>query len=163
MSILVVRHGLSEANNRRNIGTLAFASEQAPLMPAGHEQARAMGRLLMDHYSIDSQLTPVAVSRLARTQQTASSAGFLDITPYTQLDEVKHGIELAELRAMLDAGKLPEIALREAEATLNNPPQQAIWITHGLRIAALCAVLGVHQNERLIPQFCEIRELPITR
>ncbi len=163
MSILAVRHGLSQANNHHNIGTLAFASEQAPLMPAGHEQARAMGQLLMDHYGIDSQLTPVAVSRLARTQQTASSAGFLDIMTYGQLDEVKHGMELAELRAMLDAGKLPEIALREAEATLKNPPQQDIWITHGLRIAALCTVLNTYQNERLIPRFCEIRELPITR
>lgn len=132
-------------------------------MPAGHEQARAMGRLLLDHYGIDSSLTPVAVSRLARTRQTARSAGFVAITPYGQLNEVKHGMELAELRTMLDAGKLPEIALREAEATLKNPPQQSVWITHGLRIAALCAVLDVYQNERLIPRFCEIRELPIDR
>ena len=161
MPILAIRHGLSHANNRDNIGTLAFASEQARLMCDGYHQARAMGKLLIDTYDIDVAHTPVAASRLLRTQQTAVAAGFLELYCYPQLDEVKHGMDLLELRTTLDSGKLPPAAIAAAEQTLANPPRQDIWITHGLRIAALCAVLGVHQNERLIPRFCEVRELPI--
>ena len=161
MSVLVVRHGLSQANNRENIGTLAFAAEQAPLMHQGHEQARAMGQLIIAHYGITPSTTDVATSTLLRTQQTATSAGFLHVTPYTALDEIHHHLPLNDLRAMLDAGKLPAVAITEAEETLTHPPAEAVWITHGLRIAALCAVLGVHQQTRLIPRFCEVRELPI--
>jgi broad specificity phosphatase PhoE len=161
MSVLVGRHGLSEANNYNNVGTLAFASEEAPLMKLGHEQARAMGEILISRYGIIPPYTPVASSVLRRTQQTAHSAGFVDIRTYTQLDEVNHGIDLGELRVTLDRGELPHVAIEAAETTLANPPGEDIWISHGLRIAGLCAVLGVYQNERLIPRFCELRKLPI--
>ena len=162
MPVIVVRHGLSEANNRNNVGNLAFASETAPLMELGRQQARALRPMLNDEYSINPSATPAATSELLRTQQTAQEAGFLTLKAYSCLDEVKHGMELTSLRAILDEGMLPSIALQSAEAVLNNPPpEESIWFTHGLLIAGLCAALGVHQDRRLIPRFCEARELPI--
>ena len=161
MSILVGRHGLSGANNRNNIGTLAFASEQAPLMDDGRVQARNMGEQFEVKFGVDPASTPVATSELTRTRQTAEEAGFVAITAYSCLDEIRHDMDLRELRAMLDRGELPPVAIVMAEETLANPPKENVWISHGLRIAGLCAVLGVHQDERLIPRFCEIRELPI--
>ena len=161
MSILVVRHGLSHANNRAAITTPVFSAEQAPLMAGGRAQARIMGKFLIDTYHLLPSDTPVATSTLLRAQQTAVTAGFTDIQPYAQLDEVPHGMPLPELRALLDNGRLPKIALQQAEQTLAHPPKESVWITHGLRIAALCALLDVHQDERPIPHFCEVRELPI--
>lgn len=156
------RHGLSAANDRNNIGTLAFAHEQAPLIDLGKEQAQIMGELLVKSYGINPISEPVATSEMRRTEQTAEEAGFKSITRYSLLDEVRHGMDLLEMRAMLDQGKLPPIAIRMAEETLNDPPEERVWISHGLRIAGICAVLGVHQDKRLIPRFCEIREIDLS-
>lgn len=161
MSVLVARHGCSEANNRNNVGTLAFANEQAPLMDIGREQSRQMGLTLCRTFGVTPQKTAVATSLLARTQETASEAGFTDLYPYTVLNEDIHHLQLAELREMLDRGILPHSALETAEKVLQNPPQEKVWITHGLVIAGLCKVLDMYNDARLIPKFCEIRELPI--
>jgi hypothetical protein len=163
MSTLVIRHGISEANNRDNIGKPAFGHKDAELMPLGRQQARAVPGKLLAHYGIASSGIIVATSTLRRTQQTASDAGFPTARQrqYEQLDEIEHGINGLELRAMLDAGILPEVALTGAQLTLESTPSQKIWFTHGLRIAGLCAILGVYQEEPLIPYFGEIRELPI--
>lgn len=158
---VLARHALSGANDRNNIGTMAFASEQAPLIPLGIEQARTMGGVIVAKYGIDIATELVAVSEMKRTQQTASEAGFKKITPYAVLDEIRHGMDLQDLRDMLDEGELPPIAIRMAEETLANPPKERFWIAHGLRIAGICAVLGVHKEKRLIPRFCDLREISI--
>lgn len=159
---LVIRHGLSEANNRHNFGNLAFASSEAPLMREGLVQAieaREHLNTLRDMSKFDDY---VAVSSMLRTQQTASAMGLHRQIIYPELREVPHGIEPLRLRTMLDAGELPDTALQTAERILENPPREEIWFTHGLVIAGLCKVLGVsHGDWRLIPRFCEIRELPL--
>lgn len=162
MSIHVIRHGLSEANNRNNIGTLAFAAKDAPLMGLGRDQARDRAKTLFADYGIDAKITPAATSELLRTQETAREMGFQVLRPYALLNEVEHGIEGSELRAMLDDGILPDAALRSAEAILEQPPDETVWVAHGLVIAGLSQALGVRDKfERLVPQFCEVRELPI--
>jgi broad specificity phosphatase PhoE len=164
MPILVVRHALSEANNRDNVGTLAFAAEGAPLMDKGEDQAREGAMKLRDMYGVTPATTSVAVSHLLRTRQTALVMGFPEerITAYRLLDEVAHGMEGITLRAMLDGGELPPAAFKAAEALLAQPPAERVWVTHGLVIAALSNVLGVSgRYERLIPRFCEVRELPL--
>ena len=161
MPVLVIRHGLSEANNRNNVGTLAFASKEAPLMSEGREQARCLREVLRAEHAITTIEANVATSELLRTQQTAEEAGFRDISIYPVLNEVAHGIVLPGLRDMLDQKLLPPVALEAAQAILENPPAESIWITHGLVIASLCHVLGVSTGERFIPRFCEVRELPI--
>lgn len=131
-------------------------------MQMGIGQARQMGTVLERDYGIDVSETPVAVSELRRSQETAFFAGFKRLVVYTSLNEIDHGLNLPDLRAMLDAGQLPAMANEGAAAILEDPPVEPVWITHGLVIAGLCAVTGIDQGSRLIPRFCEIRELPLT-
>lgn len=162
MPIHVIRHGFSEANDRNNIGTLAFADKDAPLKKEGRSQARERAATLGCEYGINPATTPVAVSYLLRTKQTAEVMGFRPITPYESLNEVEHGMELLALRALLDIGELPRAALQAAAALLRKHPSEKVWVAHGLIIAGLCHVLGIsHQFDRLIPRFCEVRALPI--
>jgi len=162
MPIHVIRHGFSTANNRDNIGRLAFAAKDAPLEEDGIKQAKKRAATLSRDYGIDPKTTPAAVSYLLRTKQTAQVMGFRPITPYESLNEVEHGMELLALRALLDKGRLPETALRAAEAVLHKRPTQKVWVAHGLIIAGLCEVLGISgEFDRLIPRFCEVRALPI--
>lgn len=160
MTVLVVRHGLSEANNRDSIGTPAFGAADAPLMELGVRQARQLGLELHDRHGIGTDSTDVAVSTMLRTQQTARTAGFARQAIYPMLDEVSLP-DLAEMRRTIDAGKLPDVARAMAGRILKNPPAQRLWFTHGLLIAALCAALGLPAGPRFIPRFCEIRELPL--
>lgn len=164
MSKLLIRHGLSEANNRDNVGTMAFAAHDAPLMELGKEQARERAAHLPLEYDVDVKAEPVAVSTMLRTWQTAEHMGFTpqNISCYELLDEVTHGMEGAALRMLLDSGGLPDAAIEAAHAILNSPPEERVWVTHGLVIASLCRVLGVSdQFERHIPWFCEARLLHI--
>lgn len=160
MNKLVIRHGLSEANNRDNFGKLAFANSEAPLMEKGKIQAQEARQLLASRYNVVARNTDAATSTLLRANETAQIAGFINIRQYSLLNEVNHGVELGELRQMLDTKVLPKAALHKAEQILANPPEETIWITHGLVIAGLCSVLG-SSHERFIPSFCEIRELTI--
>lgn len=159
MSILVIRHALSEANNRDNVGTMAFGAKDAPLMQKGREQAVQRAATLRSEFGVNAATTPVAISRLLRTKETAQCLGFKQWTEYPLLDEVEHGMDGADLRALLDSGGLPRAALANAEALRQNPPSERVWVTHGLVIAGLCQLLGQTAYERLIPRFCEARVL----
>lgn len=158
MKIIVARHGLSESNNHNNLQTLAFANPNAPLMDLGKKQAKELGIKLVKSNNFDLNCA-VAVSELKRTQQTAYYAGFKYLHKYTLLNEVLHGLPLLELRKLIDGKELPQESLDQANSLLEDPPQEQIWISHGLVIAGLCKVLGIHQDKRLIPKFCETREL----
>jgi hypothetical protein len=161
MSVLVIRHGLSEANNRDNIKTIALASMDAPLMKQGQLQAEQLGTRLNAHYAVAVADKRIATSQLRRAQETAEKAGFQRIISYALLNEVAHGVVLPQLRSQLNNNILPNEAIDAAESLLDQPPVEDIWITHGLVIAGLCAVLNVYQDRSLIPRFCEIRELPL--
>lgn len=159
---LVVRHSLSEANNRDNYGKPAFGHADAPLMPEGRIIAQGMGIELESAYGIIPVTTAVAVSRMLRSQETATEAGFIDLNKYTALNEVDTRLPHPELRDAIDNRQHTAVALNRAELILRNPPKEKVWVTHGLVIAGLCEVLGLaSQFENFIPKFCEIRELPI--
>jgi len=160
MKVAIVRHGISEANNRNNVGTMAFANPNAPLMGLGREQAKDLGveMVIARGFSSDE---PIAVSELVRVQETARLAGFYTTRAYPGLNEAVHGLPLDDLRTLLGKGELPPKAIVQAETLLNNPPEERIWISHGLVIAGLCQALGIYQDKRLIPAFCEIRELDL--
>ncbi len=163
MSKLVIRHGLSQANNRENYGTPAFGSADAGLMDEGVVQSRNLGHILAQNHKIDASSTIVAVSQMRRTWETANFAGFHTLRPYESLDEITTNLSYEDIRHIKVARQLPRIALQAAETVLSNPPQENIWFTHGLLIASMCKVLDIHQDSdaRLIPRFCEIRELPV--
>lgn len=160
---LVVRHALSQANNRENIGTPAFASADAPLMDVGIVMAKKLGETLRCVYAVNTSSVNAATSTMLRTRQTAMSAGFSEerLRSYAVLDEAPQARELAELRAMLDVGMVPPEAIEAAYRVLERPPKEDVWFTHGLVIAGLCKVLGVYRNGRVVPKFCEVRELVV--
>lgn len=164
MRIYIVRHGISEANNRENIGTPAFGDPDAPLMQLGIEQARSIPQKLLAQNALVNYGGVVATSTLRRTQQTAFEAGFEHQLPYYELDEVEPaiiGMGRLAIKEMTDDGQLPEMVLREAEQTLLHPPQATLWFSHGLKIAGICKVLNQHQDKPLIPKFCEVRRLTL--
>ncbi|HUC96250.1 MAG TPA: histidine phosphatase family protein [Candidatus Saccharimonadales bacterium] len=134
--------------------------ENAHLTDLGRSQARRLGQQLAKIYGIDHE-QPVAVSELLRNQETAAEAGFINTNSYSELDEMKRGPGWTDLRWLIESRRLPIVAINRVEAILEKPPIESVWITHGFVIANLCAVLGVHQEKRLIPNFCEIRELQI--
>lgn len=161
MSILVIRHGLSEANNRENYGTPAFGNPEASLMPAGREQASVLGELLVSDFGIELESEPVAVSMMRRTQETAIVAGFIKLHLYSELNEEKGNMTDAETRTALQARRPPAATIAAAKQLIECPPEEKIWVTHALLIATICQELGVYQDERFTPKFCEVRELPL--
>ena len=162
MSKLVGRHSLSEANNRNNYGTPAFGHPDAPLMDEGRSIAQRMGVEFEAVHGIIPVTTPAAVSKMLRAQETAREAGFVDLNEYKILNEVDARLPYPDLKDAIANRRHTSIALKTAELILENPPEEQVWITHGLVIASLCEVLGVaNQFERFVPKFCEIRELPI--
>ncbi len=160
MKVLVVRHALSEANNR---SSLAFGSVEAPLMEEGRVKARELGKLLVAKYDVNLEEVTAATSQLVRARETAEEAGLNPKKTVTNplLNEVVTGLAPLQLRAVIDAEELPEAAEIAAIRLLDAPPEQPIWIAHGLLIASLCRALGTAQDQRFIPHFCEVRELDI--
>lgn len=160
MSILVIRHGLSQANNRESE---AFGAATAPLMELGRQQARQAAVELRGSYKIEPSRVKVAVSELLRTQQTAAEMGFVPVRTrqYGLLNEIEHGLNREQYEKMRDAGRLPDAAMQRARDILRNPPVEDVWVAHGLVIAALCRQLGVGGFKSMVPKFCEIRKLPI--
>ena len=163
MSKLVIRHGLSEANNYANYGSPAYGNPNAGLMKQGVYQAIELGNTLRKNYFIDADQPIVAVSQMRRTWETANLAGFHSLRPYATLNEVNHGLSLEDKARIKATLILPVVALRAAEEVLNNPPEEDMWFSHGLLIASMCKVLNIYQNPNntFYPDFCEIRELPI--
>jgi len=161
MSIFVARHGFSAANDRNQYGTPAFGNPDASLMPQGRDQATELGERLASEYGFDVVAEPVGVSMMRRTQETAITAGFRILHLYPELDEEKGGMSDAETRLALSEQRPPEATIKAAQFLIENPPKERIWVTHALLIATICQQLGIYQEERFTPRFCEIRELPL--
>jgi phosphohistidine phosphatase SixA len=161
MNRIVIRHALSEANNRENYGTPAFGNPEAPLMKRGREQASTIGEFISDNYGINLASEPVAVSMMRRTQETAIVAGFRKLSLYPELNEEKGGMTDEETRIALDTRRPPEATIAAARLLLEQPPEEMVWVTHALLIATMCQELGVYQDYRFTPKFTEIRELHI--
>lgn len=162
MSKLVGRHALSEANNHHNFGKPAFGHADAPLMYKGRAMAQAMGGEFIVVHGIIPAITPIAVSKMRRSQETAELAGFVDLRQYESLNEVEAQMSYTDLREAIDNRRYIPLALEAAELLLEDPPEEPAIVAHGLLIAHVCEVLGVaHEFENFIPKFCEIRELPI--
>ena len=162
MKILVGRHALSEGNNRDNNGTLLFGHPAAPLMELGRGQSQEMGRAFLDTYGVKPATTPIAVSNMLRSQETARYAGFNHLVQYEQLDEVDTELDYSILKQWINEKRHTDIALKAARLILENPPKESVWITHGLVISAMCEILDVtYKFDNFLPKFCEIRELQI--
>jgi len=141
---------------------LAFANQNTPLIEEGKRDIQALALRLPNDYNIVPSRTRAAVSEYTRAQQTARLLNFQIERPDPLLNEVDHGMQVDLLRAALKRGELPEAALRAADTVLRKPPEPDVWITHGLLIAGLCAVLEIADEfESKIPHTCEVRLLPL--
>jgi broad specificity phosphatase PhoE len=162
MTKIVVRHGLSEANNRDNYGTPAFDNPESPLMPIGKDQAIKLGQELITIYGREIMSEPVAVSEMRRAEETALVAGFSNLTYYPELNEEKGGLSDSDVADAIRLRRPPEVTKEAARYLLEHPPKERVWITHGLLIATLCQELGEYTDQRFIPRFCEVRELQMS-
>lgn len=156
MKRLVIRHAQSEANRTTRP---AFGEAGAQLTKGGINQCFNLGVVLIA-MGVDRKDEAVAVSEKIRTQQTARHVGFIWTEIYPILNEVSTNIPPLDLLVQLHKGQLPFEAIARAESILDDPPEERIWITHGLVIAGLREVLGM-RSEPLVPGFCEVEEMTI--
>lgn len=154
MKRFVIRHG---ATGVKRDERKAFGVQGPPIDELGQKQAAELKKNLIK-LGIDPSTEPVAVSNFLRTRQTAEFAGFTNIQARPVLDEIFTGIPGEELRAMLEVEKLPLIVLERAQAILDNPPKEKLWITHGLVIMGLKQLLSV-KADSFDPPNCEILEI----
>jgi broad specificity phosphatase PhoE len=152
---LVIRHGKTDANR---LTRAVFGKAGAPLNDEGQVQAKKLKSKLKS-IGIDDT-TPVAVSELLRTHETATYAGLKNITINPLLNEVNTSDPQRTLDLVAE-GKLPQEAIKAAEAIINNPPKEKVWVTHGLVVAAIQELLGRSDNESFIPDYCEVRTVDI--
>lgn len=158
MSVLLVRHEVSKANDKNSA---AFGHPDAPLLPVGLERIPVIRQNLVNIHGVSIAETEVAASELYRSQQTAKEVGFRIVRHYAVLNEVDVPKTL-ELRAQLDAGIIVPEAFTAAEAVLANPPAEKIWFTHGYLMAALCDLTSADTTDlSFIPKFGEIREITL--
>jgi hypothetical protein len=157
-----MRHGVSLANDKDNP---AYGSPSAGLLPRGKQQSMAAGEILRTEYNFDTTNNWVATSRMRRSQDSAISAGCMNIVFYGVLNEATEELsldELLQIKPALAKNQVPTCAINRAAQLLESPPEEGLWVTHGLIIIGLCEVLGVRSPEwRFLPNFGEIRELPI--
>lgn len=163
MSVVLIRHSLSEANNRENYGKPAFGNPKSPLMPKGWEQAAKAAALLTSKYGVVLGNTRAATSTMQRSKDTGEGIGFGVCTEYACLDEVDPGISHEELRALLNRREVPAAALVKADIILEDPPRERFWVTHGLTMLGLLDRFGIERpaDGRFVPGFCEAIEIPL--
>lgn len=164
--VILIRHAQSTANitdtpDSMTAGELAFLDRAAGLTELGEEQCRLLAPRLLGEYGIEPPTTLAAVSTYQRPKLTAKLLGFLvNPEPYSQLDEVAHGMSTRGIRERIRAGQIPDIAVEAGITALEQAPKEEVWITHGLLIAGICIALGiVDQFERPVPRQCEVRRI----
>ncbi len=139
MQRLVIRHGEAEKG-------------EDPAITPG---ARTMAVLLRGN--LHKQGIPtrrIAVADSLRARQTAKAIGGVGstITIYDSLNEVPNELPNEELKQRLKKGNIPEEALTAAELLLSNPPVERIYVSHGLLLAGLQAILAMRLGEKPLGQ-----------
>lgn len=153
--VFVIRHGQSEGNRHNRA---AFGKEGGALTDDGVQEAKQL-RSKLSEVGIDVRAEAVAVSELQRTYQTARYAGFEHINKYSSLNEVNSGLPPEELDALLKQLAVPDAAKVAAQKILHNPPNEKVWVTHGLVIAALAHQLGIAPSKVFIPPMGSVTKL----
>lgn len=156
MKYLLVRHAQTDANR---LTRASFGKRGAPLNKIGVESAKLLYDKLKK-LGIDPSHEPVAVSELIRTRQTAEYAGFKQIVAYKLINEVG-STNPYKTQELISKGVIPDEAIESAKNILLNPPNERVWVTHGLIIAAIMNELAVSNPDKLIVDFCEITQISL--
>jgi broad specificity phosphatase PhoE len=155
MKRLIIRHALTDGNRlERHL----LGKEGAPINAEGKRQVRELKKELAKR-KIDLD-QPVAVSELLRTVQTAEGAGFTQLRKEPLLNEINTR-DPARTQANVLQGILPPEAVQAAQKIVASPPQEKVWVTHGLVIAALLVELGLSEKNNFVPKLCSITEVDI--
>lgn len=156
MQHLIIRHGFTgvKRDDRKLYGL-----EGPPLNETGIKQSLDLRQELLQR-GVNLAKASVAVSELLRTRLTAEHAGFVNITVNSVLNEINTGMKNMELKAFLQTQSLPEVVLQCARAILDKPPQENIWITHGLVIMGLRQLLDL-PSDPFDPPNCSITLIDI--
>jgi len=162
MEVLLIRHGFLCPGDERH---QKLGPEGPALHSYGMMQARRLGGLfLRGQYGDlweDPEYGPVAVSEALCAQQTARYAGFAKQQTYSRLNETMPGGSEPAWQ-LTGAHRIPKAGLAAARAVLEQPPDEPIWFTHTLLMAAIYQELGLAtpNPNRLTPDGCEV--WPIT-
>jgi broad specificity phosphatase PhoE len=175
--IILVRHGETEANQRR-----CFAdSDDIPLTETGRLQAHEVGLRLRREFNPDALIS----SEFLRARQTSEiigrvlgletelitgiherDFGYLKGHPYERLGELMSKDRLPdqatepwtwrpECGECLDAVRLRAIQAMEA-LRVRYPGQEIVVVSHGAVIQAICAHITCEWNEASVPPNCGI-------
>ncbi len=156
-TIFLIRH--AKASGGRYDRHL-FPKEGAPLSDQGINDAKQLKFKLLNE-NIDFQQT-VAVSELVRTKQTAINAGFQHLKAYSMLNEIDSGMPELELEKFIKNKQVPKKAVIAAKRLLKNPPDEDIWVTHGMLIAGIGHVLKIPTTDFYIPDMASITKIVIS-
>ena len=153
MNRIVIRHGLQMRGH-------PFENEGfgPPLTDQALADSRFLAAQLRYEWAEKNEeidLGNIAVSSALRARQTAKALGATYTPEYEQLSEVE--LTEAQKHAMLQSNNIPYVALEMgAELAANPPGEHQVIITHGGRIAGLCAFMGIH-IEQFLPAHLEYR------
>jgi phosphohistidine phosphatase SixA len=155
--VYIIRHSQAEGTRYNR---MLFGKEGGALTEEGIQEAKTL-KLQLKALGIDVNTEHVAVSDLQRTYQTASYAGFMNITVNSLLNEVNTGLPPEELEILLENKHAPEAAIKAAKAILDNPPAERVWVTHGLVVAGIAHELGIAPGELFVPEMGSVSKVTI--
>ncbi len=148
MKRIIIRHGHTGVDRDARD---SFGAEGPPISKQGVADAERAGREI-EKLGINLAAEPVAISTYLRTKQTAEAAGFKKLRADPSLNEIFTGIPNDQLKDMVAKRQVPEIVLQKAQAILDNPPPEKVWVTHGLVIIGLRELLGMQADPFDLPQ-----------
>ncbi|MDQ5913311.1 MAG: alpha-ribazole phosphatase [Patescibacteria group bacterium] len=155
-TILLIRHAKAIGGR---FDRHLYPKEGAPLSDQGIKDAKHLS-VQLENEKIDLKQT-VAVSELIRTKQTAIYAGFQHVRIYDTLNEIESGMPEPELEKLLKNIEVPKKAITAAKRLLNSPPEEDIWVTHGMLIAGIGHVLNIPTTDLYIPDMASITKIHI--
>ncbi len=147
MQRLVIRHGEAERGE-----------EDPPITSEAKEMAHLL-RARLHKAGIPTKRIATADSLRARQTAKAIAGVGSTITIYTSLNEVPNELPNDKLKQQLMEGEVPEEALTAAELLLSNPPIERLYISHGLLLAGLQAVLAMRRGENPVGQNMRLENL----
>ena len=169
MTVYVVRHSAPNFET----GTLGYYAHLNVPQPGSPDELSEMGmhnaaslatKLMGKGLFVDGSDVLAAVSEHSLTRQTALHAGFHydEQVEHALLNEVElPDMTHDELAEVLRRDELPNLVLERAQQLIEDPPEQGVWFTHGLVVAGLTKVLDVRHQRLLVPNYGEIRALPL--
>jgi hypothetical protein len=134
----------------------------AYLTKSGKHVARAVGGHLLE-MGIDASSSRAAASEYRPLAQTALYAGFdrCNISLYDTLNKPKLDIDDLTKTRMSANNESHPLQIAAAERLLADPPEEPVWIMHGVMVKAIKHAIGMSPEHVLIPPMGSINVLDL--